>query len=144
MTSSESIAWSAASRSSATACTSTAKAAPTRTASRALATTVRRVSPALTSGTHTKPSVALPERAAQHQVRGAADHGGQPERHEPVGENGDERHAGRLAEGREGADHPAFDPTDAAGERKQVAEHPDEVAHHQHRRLRRRAERVEP
>jgi PAP2 superfamily len=47
--------------------------------------------------------------AAQREIGGRPDRGGQPERHEPVREHGDQRGAGGLAERHEGTDHAALD-----------------------------------
>ena len=49
-----------------------------------------------------------------------------------VDEHGDDRERSVDAERGERADHAAVDAADAARQRQQVAEHPDEVGHHDH------------
>src|SRR3954447_23491774 len=98
-----------------------------------------RAPPALTLPLFPPPSDGTP----QLEERDRAGDRRQPERDRAVREHRDDREATVDAEADERADHAAVDAPDAARQRQQVAEHADEVAHHDDRPGRRLAERLE-
>src|SRR3954466_13932475 len=79
----------------------------------------------------------------QLEARDRAGDRRQPERDRAIRQHRDDRQAAVDAEADERADHAAVDAADTARKRQQVAEHADEVTHHDDRPRRRLAERAE-
>src|SRR5436853_7055285 len=82
------------------------------------------------------------DRAAQLQRADPTGKRGEPEREAAVGQYGDDRQLHWHSEGREGADHAAINAPDPAGKRQRVAQHPQEVRHHNYGGRRRASEGV--